>query len=134
MSFAILQSNLKRYAQSDLSAAALIDEHNRKKERHMQHGRADYDGRIQDKAVPTKKAAAAAEEDGMDLPSHIGEDEPVFLMRAQDTGSVPGVQGYVKWLRLNNGDPAAIRSAEKQLAAMQAWQEANPKALHRPSL
>ena len=100
----------------------------------MIHGRADYDSRIQDKAVPTKKAREAAEEGGKELPSHIGADEPVFLMRAQDKGSVAGVQGYIKGLRLNNGDPATIRSAQQQADAIQKWQEDNPEAVHRANL
>lgn len=95
----------------------------------MKHGRQDYDDRIQDKAVPTKKAITEAKENKTDLPSHIGIDEPVFLFRAKDRGSVSAVQGYIKYLRANNGDPQVIRSAEQQAKAMQKWQEDNPKAV-----
>ena len=100
----------------------------------MIHGRADYDFRIQDKAVPNKKTREAAEKAGTEIPSHIGSDEPVFLMRARDRGSMAGVQGYIKGLRGNDGDPAVIRSAQQQADAIQKWQEDNPEAVHRANL
>ena len=69
----------------------------------MKHARQDYD-RIQD---PSGK---------------IPEDEPVFLLRAQDT-SAPRV--VLEWVRVNmelGGDRNLIEAAIKQIARMHEWQ------------
>ena len=97
----------------------------------MDHGRSDYNERIQDSATPTSETDS---EEGEKVPSHIGEDEPVFLLRAQDRAAPATIRAYVKNLKANNGNPLVIQSAEKQATAIEEWQEANPKAIHRASL
>lgn len=69
----------------------------------MVHGRQDYNEKIQ------------APED------IIPKNEPVFLLRAQDKASVPAVRAWIEAMKLLGGDPKFIKSAEEQLAKMEAW-------------
>lgn len=68
----------------------------------MKHGRDDYD-RIQD---PT----------GL-----IPEDEPVFLLRAQDKHAAMAVRNYAMRVRVAGGDPGIIDIAEAHADLMDAW-------------
>ena len=70
----------------------------------MKHARKDYD-RIQDPA-------------GL-----IGEDEPVFLLRAKDVLAPLTVMAWVKEAMRNNIDPVTIVMATDQAARMLQWQK-----------
>lgn len=75
----------------------------------MRHARVDYNERIQDAA------------------NLIGEDEPVFLLRAQDVTAPSVVRAWVKVQRdlsfpLGVGDPKAIQLAENWANEMERWQ------------
>ena len=70
----------------------------------MKHPRKDYD-RIQDPA-------------GL-----IGEDEPVFLLRAKDVLAPLTVMAWVKEAMRNNIDPVTIAMATDQAARMLQWQK-----------
>ena len=72
----------------------------------MKHLREDYD-RIQDPA------------------GKIGEDEPVFLLRAQDKAFPAMLQSYVAWQRAV-GNEALASFIEAQLPAVHAWRHAHP--------
>lgn len=69
----------------------------------MKHARADYD-RIQDPA-------------GL-----IGEDEPVFLIRAQDSLAPYVVQVWASLARVNGNDADIIAAAEGHVQLMKEWQ------------
>lgn len=73
----------------------------------MIHARKDYQ-HIQD---PTGK---------------IGEDEPVFLLRAKDRTAPHLVRMWAAAQRQNpKVDPEVIRTAEQHARDMEAWQEKN---------
>lgn len=72
----------------------------------MKHAREDYN-RIQD---PEKR---------------IGEDEPVFLLRAQDVSAPATLSFWAEENLCNGGDPALSALAKEHADAMTAWQEAN---------
>jgi len=72
----------------------------------MKHARKDYD-RIQD---PAKL---------------IGEDEPVFLLRAKDGLAPLAVMSWVKEAVRYGVDPVTIRLATDQAARMLQWAKAN---------
>lgn len=72
----------------------------------MKHARADYN-RIQDPA-------------GL-----IPENEPVFLIRAQDICAVPTLAKWVDFAKMYNVDTKMIQAVEEQIVEMQVWQKAN---------
>lgn len=80
----------------------------------MKHARPDYD-RIQDPALHDssllKKGATA-----------IADDEPVFLLRAQDRTAAQIVRLWAHAQRqLPDSDPNAIRLAEQHANLMDEW-------------
>lgn len=68
----------------------------------MKHSRPDYD-RIQDPA-------------GL-----IPEDEPVFLLRAQDKAAPETVRSWVRLAQVKGADPEMTQNALAQADAMEAW-------------
>ncbi len=72
----------------------------------MRHARKDYD-RIQD---PARK---------------IGEDEPVFLLRAQDLSAPETLRFWADETVRNGGDLAAAKRAEEWADEMEVWQKQN---------
>jgi hypothetical protein len=68
----------------------------------MKHSREDYD-RIQDPA-------------GL-----IPEDEPVFLLRAQDECAAATVEIWAAYARGSGADPAIVELARNHAAKMRAW-------------
>lgn len=70
----------------------------------MKFGRDDYNRRI------------------VDLENKIPEDEPVFLLRAQDKLSPRLLLMWATELRLKGGDPNMAREAEDHAQAMIQWQ------------
>ena len=68
----------------------------------MKHSRKDYD-RIQDPA-------------GL-----IPEDEPVFLLRAQDLGASATVRVWADLAEGRGADPEMVANARRQANAMDAW-------------
>lgn len=68
----------------------------------MKHARPDYD-RIQDPA-------------GL-----IPEDEPVFLIRAQDENSAQTVRWYARRAESRGASPELIRMAREHADRMAAW-------------
>ena len=76
----------------------------------MNHGRPDYNRRIQDS-------------EGL-----IPEGEPVFLLRAQDRCGPSAARAYAADVSLRGGDPRVVQRALDQADAMEAWQrEHEPK-------
>ena len=69
----------------------------------MIHGREDYNRRIQDKE------------------NLIPIDEPVFLLRAQDTLASIIVMIYAEHLRLAGGSPEHVKHTIEQARAMEKW-------------
>lgn len=74
----------------------------------MIHARDDYN-RIQDPA------------------GRIGEDEPVFLIRAKDQVSAPAVRAWAELHRAAGGDEKLTCAAYEQAMRMEAWQKKNGK-------
>lgn len=72
----------------------------------MKHARSDYD-RIQDPA------------------NKIGEDEPVFLIRAKDSSAVDTLEAWCGFNRSNGGDPKLSELVSKHANLMQEWQRVN---------
>ena len=68
----------------------------------MKHARADYD-RIQDPA------------------GKIPEDEPVFLLRAQDKHAADTLRCYAQILEFEGCDEAIIQATLEQADRMDAW-------------
>ena len=68
----------------------------------MKHARPDYN-RIQD---PEGK---------------IGQDEPVFLLRAQDIYAASVVAHWADLVERGNGDPVLVKMARDHAARMRAW-------------
>lgn len=80
----------------------------------MKHNRLDYQDRI------------------IDMAGIIPEDEPVFVLRAQDPIAARAVRHWAQSLRNAGGDPAVCDSAERQAEAMEAF--GRGKALKLPTL
>jgi hypothetical protein len=72
----------------------------------MLHARPDYN-RIQDPA------------------NKIGEDEPVFLLRAKDKLAPDAVMYWADLLEDNDGDPELIKAARDHARLMVKWQSEN---------
>ena len=72
----------------------------------MKHLRDDYN-RIQDPA------------------GKIGEDEPVFLLRAQDRAFPAMLSAYCAWQRAVGNDGLS-EFIERQMPAVHAWRESHP--------
>lgn len=70
----------------------------------MRHARSDYD-RIQDPA-------------GL-----IPENEPVFLLRAQDVFAPQTLEEYADALRRNGAPPELVDAAREHAAEMRRWQQ-----------
>jgi hypothetical protein len=81
----------------------------------MKHARPDYD-RIQDPA-------------GL-----IPEDEPVFLLRAQDLAAPGAIQAWCKEALKYGADPDIVNRAAGQALAMLRWQEEQPGVSKVPDL
>lgn len=81
-----------------------------------------------DKAPPaphTKAALLAGLADGTGILARIADDEPVFLLRAQDQ-MAPGVIGVWCHSAEHRGTPKAkVAEAYDTAAAMRTWQEAH---------
>lgn len=79
----------------------------------MRHARSDYD-RIQDPAARDPSLLGPGG-------TPIGEDEPVFLIRAQDVSSGDAVRAWARLNDANGGDPEVSRIAREHAARMDAW-------------
>jgi len=71
----------------------------------MKHARSDYDKRI------------------VDLENKIPEDEPVFLLRGQDSLAPKLLMMWATDLLLRDGDPSMAESAMQQAQRMLKWQK-----------
>jgi len=71
----------------------------------MLHARKDYQERIQDSA------------------NIIPEDEPVFLIRAQDIVGPSIVETWAEWAEAGGAAPNIISAARSHAIAMRKWQE-----------
>lgn len=60
-----------------------------------------------------------------DYTGKVGEQEPVFLLRAKDQLAPDTVRHWAALLLNNNGDMVAYNVAMKQAELMEEWQEAN---------
>lgn len=83
----------------------------------MRHARPDYN-RIQDPAV---RDPSLLGEGG----SPIGEDEPVFLLRATDVSAPATVRYWAQMAERSGASPAIVGAARNQADAMQRWQAQN---------
>jgi len=72
----------------------------------MKHAREDYN-RIQDPA------------------NKIAEDEPVFLLRAQDRAAPATVRAWANVHMMNGGDPLLAIMANRHADLMEKWQREN---------
>lgn len=83
----------------------------------MIHARSDYD-RIQDPALSDPSLLSEGS-------SPIGQDEPVFLIRASDQAFRATVAAW-RIAHLNaGGDPEIAKAAARHLVVAEAWQEKN---------
>lgn len=80
----------------------------------MKHARADYTERIQDSA------------------HKIPEDEPVFLIRAQDQVGAAAVRAWAHLHRVNGGSDPAYEMAMRHADAMEQWPKHKPADLPAP--
>lgn len=71
----------------------------------MLHARSDYQERIQDSA------------------NIIPEDEPVFLLRAQDAVAPETVEYWADYAEEQGADGKIVEAARNHAAAMRKWQE-----------
>ena len=71
----------------------------------MLHARKDYQERIQDSA------------------HIIPEDEPVFLLRAQDKNAPDMVDLWADWAAEDNAEENIVKAARSHAEAMRKWQE-----------
>lgn len=83
----------------------------------MRHARPDYN-RMQDPAVqdPTLLAPGC---------SPIGEDEPVFILRAKDVLAPEVLRAWAERFRDAGGDPRTVRRVEDWAHEMIGWQAEN---------
>lgn len=87
----------------------------------MKHARTDYN-RIQDPAVLDPAWLSPGS-------SAIGEDEPVFLLRAQDRSAAETVRFWADENVRNDGDVQASKLAERWADVMEAWPNRKPADL-----
>lgn len=71
----------------------------------MKHAREDYNVRIQDSA------------------NLIPDDEPVFVIRGQDTAAPGTVEAWASLAEAQGASPIIVAMARKHAEAMRAWQE-----------
>lgn len=84
----------------------------------MIHARPDYN-RIQDPALEDPSLLGEGS-------TPIGEDEPVFLLRAQDKNFIPMLVRYEALLREDpKCDPGMVTAVETQRCRAAAWQQVN---------
>ncbi len=79
----------------------------------MRHGRGDYQRRIQDAGLADPSLLLPGE-------TPIGEDEPVFLLRARDISAPVAVRA---WARLQPLGSAAADQARAFAQEMSDWQQ-----------
>jgi hypothetical protein len=56
---------------------------------------------------------------------HVGKDEPMFLLRAQDTIASESMKRYASLLRSAGAKKETVKAADDCVQAMLAWQDAN---------
>lgn len=83
----------------------------------MRHARPDYN-RIQDPAVQDPSLLAEGCQP-------IGEDEPVFILRAKDVLAPDLLDEWARRLRGVNGDERTAERVERWAHVMRAWQDRN---------
>lgn len=62
----------------------------------------------------------------------LGEDEPVFLLRARDATSVPLLEKYLNLIFLKNSPPKHIYAVEDVIQTFREWQRRNPTLVKIP--
>ena len=87
----------------------------------MIHARSDYD-RIQDPAVSDPSLLSEGS-------TPIGDDEPVFLIRASDQAFADAVAAWMVAHINADGDPKVAMSVAKHLGNAITWQEKNRREL-----
>lgn len=83
----------------------------------MIHARSDYN-RIQDPALDDPSLLSKGS-------TAIGEDEPVFLVRAKDIAFCHAVKAWIDAHLTLGGDPEMANAAEEQIKLAQKWQKDN---------
>ncbi len=87
----------------------------------MIHARSDYD-RIQDPALSDPSLLSEGS-------SPIGEDEPVFLIRASDQAFSDALVAWMKAHICAGGDPEVAKAVARHLGSAIAWQGKNRRKL-----
>jgi hypothetical protein len=64
----------------------------------------------------------------------IPEDEPVFLLRAQDQLAILTLREWCRWARYHNVDPHMVKAAEAQITRMQEWRKHHHKQVKLPDM
>lgn len=64
----------------------------------------------------------------------IGEDEPVFLIRAKDMTSVATLNFWASYAEAQGANPDIVEKAKKQALAMIEWQGKNLDKIGIPDL
>lgn len=62
----------------------------------------------------------------------LGDDEPVFLLRARDVTSVDVLKEYQRQSVLLSADPTHVRSLDNVISNFKAWQDENPELVKVP--
>lgn len=82
----------------------------------MKHARADYD-RFQDPALANPEAFPGI--------NPIGENEPVFLLRARDAIAPAIVEAWAERYQEEGGNPNTVERVRDFAGDMRAWQKKN---------
>jgi hypothetical protein len=62
----------------------------------------------------------------------LGEDEPAFLIRAQDRLACPAVSAYHELCKRAGSPQEHLDGIERAYTAIADWQEAHPYLVHTP--
>lgn len=60
------------------------------------------------------------------------DEEPVFLLRAQDALAPAAIEKWIEQAEVAGVDPAKVKSAKEHLAAVCNWQANNAWKVRRP--
>ena len=59
-------------------------------------------------------------------------DEPLFLLRGQDTAAPAAIMAYAGWARSIGAADGHLQAARRACNAMERWQHANPERVKVP--
>lgn len=64
--------------------------------------------------------------------SPIGEDEPVFMLRAQDALAADAIRHYIELCKSVDRPPVHIENSVRALEHIEDWQSAHPDLVKYP--